>query len=421
MRTLLLAFILAFLKAQLPPLPDTLWRGVMRMGTGDWTEYRLWRSRSSPIVSETWRRTGPSTWELNQRDTLLLDGLGKIQRYVFKDYYTNNQNQPDSLVYQVLFTYPTSTRTRMEIHSWDRNRLAWQPVTLIEWTAPSQDARDVLESFVGPLMGIDSYLYPGPRVYKRAHVGDTARYYKWDALANPPGWTYIGSYALKTSGPCDTLVDPSTGTSSDIALCFDSQGRLQLARDTSTSDTSVKYRMVFYDATGRVVKDSTERFDYDVQGNLSYHSRHITTFTYDNQGRLSEVQELNIHRQGGPINRRLERKRLHSGFYPLREAQFTQADTTLLYWRYVYSTASSVEGIFQSGCFKYAMPQREGYFGCLVPTARVSLSLYDLTGRLLWRGEVTGTQPTFRLPETLPSGVYLLRAGDSTLRLYLAP
>jgi len=417
MRTLLVTLSLAFLKAQLPPLPDTLWRGISTNGISDWTEYRIWRSRSSPLISESWRRIGPSTWELHEQDTLLLNSQGQIERYVFRSYYTNDQNQRDSSAYQALFSYPTPTQTQVELQEWDKNRLRWQPIGRYDWVAPSQDPSDVLASFIGNFLG--DYLYPAPSLYRRAHIGDTLRFYEWDTTSNPPTWVYLYGYARK-SGVCDSLIELPSGTSWDISFCFDSQGKLHLQRDSTASDTSVRYRFVFYEATGRVVKDSSEALNYNGQGNLEYNSRRLITYTYDNQGRLSEVEELSLSQQGGPL-RRIAGKPFSWQRPPLRSIQSAQADTVLYYWRYVYSAPASVEGLLRSGCFSYAMPSREGRFGCLAPTAKVSLSLYDLSGRLLWQGEVTGTQPTFRLPESLPAGLYLLRVGESYLRLYLTP
>ncbi|RMF53074.1 MAG: hypothetical protein D6750_01410, partial [Bacteroidetes bacterium] len=322
--------------------------------------------------------------------------------------------------YQALYRYPTSTQTQVEVQEWNPNHLRWEPVIRCDWVAPSQNPSDVLASFIGGFWREYPYLYPAPSLYKRTHIGDTLRLYEWDTTSNPPAWAYLYGYARK-SGACDSLSELPSGASWDISLCFDPQGKLRLWRDSTANDTSVMYRFVLYDAAGRVQKDSLERLDYDGQGNVSFNSRRITTYTYDSQGRLAEVEELNLSQWGGPLIGRMTSRPLDWRLPSLQRTQASQADTVLYYWRYVYSAPASVEGLFQSGCFSYAMPTREGQFGCLAPTAKISLSLYDLTGRLLWQGEVTGTQPTFRLPESLPAGLYLLRAGESTLRLYLTP
>ncbi len=69
----------------------------------------------------------------------------------------------------------------------------------------------------------------------------------------------------------------------------------------------------------------------------------------------------------------------------------------------------------------YRSQLREGEFSCLAPTDKLTLELYDVLGRPLWQGQVSGSQPLFHLPADLPSGVYILRAGASALRLYLTP
>lgn len=414
MRTLLVAVIVAFLKAQLPPLPDTVWKWDGLGTIGNFTEMYVVRSRGNPIVRELYYRTGPSTWQLRAVDSLQLNTQNQIAYWTVKQY----SYLQDSSIFRFRLSYPDSRRTEVIIEGQDSASRAWVPYVRIEGVGFGQTAWDLLNSFVF-IINEERYL-PYPSLYKRSHIGDTLRWYEWDTTSTPPQWSLLFAYARKI-GSCDTLVEPISQISWDIVFCFRTPDELVSQRD-SAQDSSVTYRYLFYDG-GRVVKDSSEYIDYDGQGNITYNRRSIQSYSYDSQGRLSEATELSLFKRGGLILRsslgplgRLK-KPLHA--VPLR--QTASVDTSLTRWVLVYSTASSLEGAFRPGCFVYRSQLREGEFSCLAPTDKLTLELYDVLGRPLWQGQVSGSQPLFHLPADLPSGVYILRAGASALRLYLTP
>lgn len=435
MRALVLVGVIALMglpKAwgQFNVVPDTIWREMYYNGSGNPIEIYIFRNKGNPRIREIYRLISQTNWELSQKDTLFLDNNnGRITRYAVKQYYNPSPGVTDSTLYHILVSYPSPTQATFIAEGWDTLQNQWQPVVKIVGVGVETSPEHILSGWWQEFL-FGNYL-PQPYLYKTTHLGDTLYYYEWDSLSSD--WSLLYSYARKPGqgGACDSLTDMGSQSAYPWSLCFDAQGYLISSRDTfhSTGDTSARYRYLFYDSNRRVVVDSTNRFRYDGQGQISNHSRELRLYTYTANGGLDSVEYRTyqsagglILRQGGnlpiPLPQRLARFR---PAVPEENTRLTQVDTIVERYRFVYSTPASVASAFRPGCFVFLNGLREGRFSCLSPMEKLPLSLHDLTGRMVWQGEVSYAQPTFRLPESLPAGLYFLRTKQYSEKLYLLP
>jgi len=418
-----LSLLLSEARAQLPPAPDTIWRWVGLAGVGgDTVEMQVYRQKGNPRIWDTYRRQ--NGWELARRDTLYLDNQGRIFRHARLGYFRDTTQTLDSFLFQVRYLYTGSGYTAL-FEGIDFQTGQAYPGVKMEIRSSLTSATDVMASFIWALFDERS---PYPVLYKSGHYGDSLRYYEWDTTLSPPQWVLRFEMARRPGPTCDTLIELHSGWDGFFLFCADAQGYIQTAYDTTGGDSSAGYRFIYYDAARRVIKDSTERFDYDGTGQVSSNGRTITSYTYDTQGRLINTEEVSISRRGGLILRRLRARLEERGFLPtaasIAEGLRTQnIDTVYQRWFFSYGSATALHSPLRGECFTFSSQGRWGTFApqCLPDGKKMMLELYDAVGRLYWRGEVSRTQPHFSLPQSLPVGVYILRSEMGSARLSLLP
>lgn len=408
--------------AQYGVVPDTILYETWLNGNGGVTEMRVFKARGNPRISEKYRRVGPTDWEIVERDTVITDNQGRL--IYFSNISFRNSGADSSLI-RTQVTYPQSNKGIFISQGWDTITRSWKNLIKVEFHNSFGLSLEVLSgSFILDLVGLREELLPV--LYRRSHVGDTIRYYEWDTLLSPPDWALWFAYARK-AGTCDSLYEISTGQMENFELCFDGNGNLLRSRDTTAADSSVWYRFVYYDGS-RILRDSAEAVNYDGQGAVERQYRKVTRYTYTPSGGFDVIERISLSSRGPFILRRGGRWSLAyrlEGLGRFSEVEsslrLANVDTVIERMQFIYRTAGLEANLFQLGCFQYSSRERMGRFGCLQPQARLSLELYDVMGRQVWQGEVSGAVPTFQLPMSLPAGVYVLRAGSSAQRIFLEP
>lgn len=407
--------------AQYGVVPDTIVK-EWRRGSYSSTGILVFRARGNPMIREEYYPDNSGNWELSRRDTLVLDNQGRLDRFSVWSFRNTGSGGTDSSLYRVRANYPSADKGIFLAEEWDPNDQNWKNGVKVELKGQippfSLSWENISASIFAEFFGFPEEL---PKLYKRAHFGDTLLWYWWDDSTN--NWNLRYGYARRARS-CDSLIliPPRPA---EIEVCFDGNDYLTRWRDTSADDSSVSYLYVFY-ANGRVVTDSSEYIDYDGSGQIAYNSRQVCRYAYTSSGGFDSIQCISVYSQGGIILRRRLRsvyeQRPHAlGALPLSQARTASVDTSVSVYRFIYRSTSLGKGVFQGNCFSYSSTLREGRVGCLGQAEKLALELYDVMGRRVWQGEVSGAVPTFQLPASLPAGVYVLRAGEAAQKLYLEP
>ncbi|MCX7763912.1 MAG: hypothetical protein N2253_03335 [Bacteroidia bacterium] len=373
-------------------------------------------SRTNPIVVEF----AGSILPRPRRDTIFLTNQGSLSSYRSK-FYEQSGNSIDSVWLRVTVSYPSTRRTEFTTEVFSFSTSQWVRLLSVVQVGASQAFPEILSTAGYLIAALETgYTFMPiymPPMYKRAHYGDTI-------YMTHPLSPLSDIYARKpgSANVCDSLIPiNSSDPIQKVSLCFNAQGLLTQSRltiDNSSSDDEEETRNLVYDAANRVLRDSIDNYLYSQLGTSipNSHSRRVLRYTYDAQGRLSEIFLIEIYKQGGFISRFASLPKNHT---PSHLRRTNSQDTTLTRLVFIYGSAASVESALSAECL--VISGRRGTLGCLSYGERVSLSLYDLMGREFWRGDVSGEHPTFHLPESLPQGVYLLRVGNTIKRLYLLP
>ncbi|MCX8112954.1 MAG: T9SS type A sorting domain-containing protein [Bacteroidia bacterium] len=367
-------YLLALSVLLAQPLPDQITlttirgetiRGVCRTFAGGW-------------AAELYRQEG-GDWVAIRRDSFFVDSLLRLvhlRQYVIREALLTPYKR-----YRL--DYPQSNLLICTREDYDTILGGFVPQERFYLWGASVRHDSVMRGWLGLLgLGWNNYdgamLVPHPILSDLRLWGDSLLIESF--LPESQVFVAIAGYKRSAGSPCDTIYTYSQqgiqlSLESVRQLCIGTGGRLVYTYDTACtpSGCAAERRFLFYDAQEKPVKDSLALSLYTLQGNPQGTTLLTRRYAWDGQGRLIRAEYPNG---------------VYELIYGQQVVALSSASPNLHYWR--------------------------GRLWGMPPGAPVAL--YDMQGRLIW-ASIANFSGELDLPETCPTGLYLLRWGESQLSL----